>query len=170
MRTTLQLNSGWAFSKRATEPPTDLPTAWEAVTLPHTYNAKDGQDGGNDYHRGVCYYARQLKKSELPQAARYYLEIRGANSSADVLLDGKQLCHHDGGYSTCRVDLTKGLREESLLVIAVDNSPNDRVYPQMADFTFYGGLYRDVRLVCVEDCHFDLLLDGGEGICLAPTV
>ncbi|MBE6555897.1 MAG: glycoside hydrolase family 2 protein [Ruminococcaceae bacterium] len=170
MRTTLQLNSGWAFSKRATEPPTDLPTAWEAVTLPHTYNAKDGQDGGNDYHRGVCYYARQLKKSELPQAARYYLEIRGANSSADVLLDGKQLCHHDGGYSTWRVDLTKDLREESLLVIAVDNSPNDRVYPQMADFTFYGGLYRDVRLVCVEDCHFDLLLDGGEGIRLAPTV
>ena len=169
MRKIININSGWVFSKETTMP-TALPTDWEAVTLPHTWNAIDGQDGGNDYHRGTCHYARIIKKSELEEADRYYLEIRGANSSADVYLDGKHLCHHDGGYSTWRVDLSESLKEESLLVIAVDNAPNDRVYPQVADFTFYGGLYRDVNIIAVNESHFDLDYYGGPGLAVTPTI
>ncbi len=143
---------------------------WEQVNLPHTWNAQDGMDGGNDYHRGTCYYAKSLKRADLPQADKYFLEFRGANSSADVYVDGKHLAHHDGGYSTWRVDVTEELKAESLLVVAVDNAPNDRVYPQMADFTFYGGLYRDVNIICVPDSHFDLEYYGGPGIRVTPVV
>ena len=106
----------------------------------------------------------------MPQADRYFLEIRGANSSADVYLDGKHLMHHDGGYSTWRVDLSDALGENSLLVIAVDNTENEIVYPQMADFTFYGGLYRDVNLICVSESHFDLSYYGAPGIQVTPVV
>ena len=147
-----------------------MPMDWEQVNLPHTWNAQDGMDGGNDYHRGTCYYAKTLVKKELPAADKYFLEFRGANSSADVYVDGKKMAHHDGGYSTWRVDVTEELKEESLLVVAVDNAPNDRVYPQMADFTFYGGLYRDVNLICVPQSHFDLEYFGGPGIAVTPTV
>ena len=129
-----------------------------------------GQDGDNDYFRGTAYYAKTLNKSSLPTADRYYLEIRGANSSADVYLNGKHMAHHDGGYSTWRVNLTDSLEMTNLLVIAVDNSANETVYPQMADFTFYGGIYRDVNMVCVSESHFDLDYYGGPGIAVTPTI
>ncbi len=170
MREIINLNNGWAFSKAAQGIPAAMPADWEAVNVPHSWNAIDGQDGGNDYFRGTAYYAKELKKAELPQAERYYLEIRGANSSADVFVDGKKLCHHDGGYSTWRVDVTEALGENSLLVIAVDNCANETVYPQMADFTFYGGLYRDVNLICVAESHFDLDYYGAPGIKVTPCV
>ena len=170
MRTIISLNQKWAFTKMAEAIPAEMPEKWDIVNVPHCWNAIDGQDGGNDYHRGTCHYAKQLVKSELPVADRYYLEIQGANSSADVYVDGKHLCHHDGGYSTWRVDITDSLQEQSLLVIAVDNAANEIVYPQMADFTFYGGLYRDVNLICVKESHFDLDYYGAPGIKVTPNI
>ncbi len=171
MRTTVNLNADWAFMKNATAIPEALPTDWESVNLPHSWNAIDGQDGGNDYFRGTCLYAKVLRKSAIPTAAQYYLQIKGANSSADVYLNGVHLTHHDGGYSTFRVNLTDTLTNgDNLLVVAVDNAPNERVYPQTADFTFYGGLYRDVDLICVADTHFDLDYFGGSGLKITPVV
>ena len=170
MRNIVSINNNWFFSKEATAVPETLCTDWEAVNVPHCWNAVDGQDGGNDYWRGTAYYAKSITKAELPAADRYYLEIQGANSSADVYLNGKHLTHHDGGYSTWRVDLTETLEEESLLVIAVDNAANDRVYPQMADFTFYGGLYRNVNIIAVSESHFDLDYYGTPGIKVTPIM
>ncbi len=170
MRTVVNFNAKWAFTKMATEVPAEMPKLWDYVNLPHSWNAIDGQDGGNDYHRGTCYYAKTLDKLDLPKADRYYLEICGANSSADVYLNGKNLAHHDGGYSTWRVDITETLDRDNLFVIAVDNSANDRVYPQVADFTFYGGLYRNVNIICVSESHFDLDHFGGPGLKVTPKV
>ena len=170
MRNILNLNANWEFAKNVPNFPAEKPEVLEAVNLPHTWNATDGQDGGNDYFRGACLYTKKLVKSELPENEKYFLEICGANSSADVYLDGEKLAHHDGGYSTWRVDLTDKLTGENELQIVVDNSPNDFVYPQMADFTFYGGLYRDVNLICVPETHFDLEYYGGNGLMITPTV
>ena len=147
-----------------------MPLFWEKVNLPHCWNAKDGQDGGNDYHRGICYYVKDIAKKDLPVAAQYYLEINGANSSADVFVNGEKLAHHDGGYSTWRVNITKALKEKNTLAIAVDNSENDKVYPQMADFTFYGGLYRNVNLIAVASSHFELENYGDPGIRVTPVI
>ena len=170
MRTIIDLNRKWAFAKGTTEIPSELPVLWNWVNLPHTWNAIDGQDGGGDYYRGTCCYVKDIQKLDIPEADRYYLEIRGANSSADVYWNGKHMAHHDGGYSTWRVDVTEVMESENLLSIAVDNSPNQKVYPQVADFTFYGGLYRDVKLICVSESHFDLDYYGGPGIKVTPIV
>lgn len=173
MRELLNFNQKWAFTKEAAEVPSAMPEKWNWVNLPHTWNDIDGQDGGNDLYRGTCYYAKEIEKSELPGASgdkQYYLEFRGANSSADVFVNGKKLSHHDGGYSTWRVNITEALADKNLFVIAVDNSPNDRVYPQNADFTFYGGLYRDVTIIAVDDSHFDLDCYGGPGIKVTPEI
>ena len=170
MRTIYNLNEKWAFSKDTAQVPEQLEEGWEQVTLPHTWNAQDGHDGGNDYFRGTCCYAKTLNKSELPQAERYYLEFLGANATANVYINGKHIARHDGGYSTWRVELTSELQEENLIAVTVDNSINEIVYPQMADFTFYGGLYRDVNLICVAASHFDLDYYGGPGIQVTPVM
>ena len=170
MREIININSAWCFTKTITESPSILPADFETVDLPHTWNATDGQDGGNDYYRGTCRYTKTIKKSDLPEAEQYYLEINGANSSADVYVNGEHVAHHDGGYSTWRVNITEKLTEETTLVIDVDNAPNERVYPQMADFTFYGGLYRDVNIIAVANTHFDLDYYGGPGIKVTPAV
>ena len=170
MRNIVNFNHSWAFAKGVSTVPAEISPEWEQVNLPHSWNATDGQDGGNDYFRGTCQYAKSFTKAELPEGQRHYLEIQGANSSADVTLNGKHLAHHDGGYSTWRVDLTDTLQEENLLVISVDNAPNEFVYPQMADFTFYGGLYRNVNIIAVPETHFDLDYYGAPGIKVTPVV
>ena len=91
MRKVLSLNQNWLFTKDSSNLPVTLPTGWEEVNLPHCWNSKDGQDGGSDYHRGLCYYAKSIVKSELPEAECYYLEIQGANSEATVYLNGEKL-------------------------------------------------------------------------------
>ena len=170
MRQIVNINTKWAFTKQAKEVPAAMPLDWYIVNLPHSWNAIDGQDGDNDYYRGTAYYAKTINKTDLPAAEQYYLEIQGANSSADVYLNGKHMAHHDGGYSTWRVNMTEELGMSNLLVIAVDNSANETVYPQMADFTFYGGLYRDVNIVCVNKSHFDLDHFGGNGLKVTPEI
>ncbi len=170
MREIININHKWAFTKDASEVPAKMPEKWYLVNLPHSWNDIDGQDGGNDYYRGTCYYAKEISKVDLPDADRYYLEIRGANSSADVYVNGRKLAHHDGGYSTWRVDMTDAMGDTALIVVAVDNAANQTVYPQNADFTFYGGLYRDVNIIAVADSHFDLDYYGGPGIKVTPEI
>lgn len=141
----------------------------EKVTLPHTWNAVDGQSA-SDYYRGNCTYIKKFVKPELGKDEELFLEINGANSSSKVILNGKELACHDGGYSTYRVKLTEDLLDENELQIEVDNFANDHVYPQKADFTFYGGLYRDVKLITVQKTHFDLEYFGGKGFYVTPEV
>ena len=169
MRNIKVINGGWLFSKDAKSAPNALPTDWTALDLPYTWNGKDGQDGGNDYYRGTCYFAKSLKADELPEGEVKYLQFDGVNSSCVVFWNGKEITKHDGGYSTFRVKL-ENINDENLLVVAVDNSANDRVYPQNADFTFYGGIYRDVSVIGVPENHFDLDYYGAPGIMVTPEI
>ena len=143
MRSIAKLMKDWQFTG-----PNGVTTA---VELPHTWNAKDGQDGGNDYWRGCCTYCTRFAAPVYdPAQQQVWLQFEGVNASAAVLLNGQQLCTHDGGYSTFRAEVTELLQAENQLTVRVDNSVNDRVYPQKADFTFYGGIYRDVSLLVVN--------------------
>lgn len=163
MRNSTFLNKGWIFHS-------STGTA-EAVDLPHTWNAEDGQDGGNDYWRGTCTYEKFfLAPAFDPETQVVYLEFRGVNATADVELNGEPVIHHDGGYSTFRAEVSALLQAENTLKVRVDNSVNDRVYPQKADFTFYGGIYRDVILLVVNKHHFDLDYYSGPGLRITPTV
>ena len=170
MRHITNINRKWAFTKQTTEIPASIDNKWDFVNLPHSWNAIDGQDGANDYFRGTAIYARELDKEDLPESEKYYIEIKGANSSADLYVNGQKLAHHDGGYSTWRCDITEHVGVKTMIVLAVDNAPNQEVYPQVADFTFYGGLYRDVNIIGVPASHFDLDYYGGPGIKVTPQV
>lgn len=172
MRQVQNLHDGWLFTKANEQPPATLPQGWEPVTLPHTWNNFDGQDGGSDYHRGACWYCRALRLPLPADDGRAYLEFQGANSICEVYLNGRMAARHAGGFSAFRADITPYLRPngENLLAVMVDNGPNDSVYPQMADFTFFGGLYRAVNLITVPASHFDLDHLGAPGLRVTPLL
>lgn len=163
MREITKIMKGWEFTG-----PDGTTTT---VDLPHTWNARDGQDGGNDYWRGTCIYRTHFAAPQFNTAShQVWIQFDGVNASAHVVLNGSPVCNHDGGYSTFRANITELLRDENELTVDVDNSKNDRVYPQKADFTFYGGIYRDVSLMVVSKNHFTLDYFGGPGIRITPTV
>ncbi len=163
MREITKIMKGWEFTG-----PDGTTTT---VDLPHTWNARDGQDGGNDYWRGTCIYRTRFAAPQFNAAShQVWIQFDGVNASAHVVLNGSPVCNHDGGYSTFRANITELLRDENELTVEVDNSKNDRVYPQKADFTFYGGIYRDVSLMVVSKNHFALDYFGGPGIRITPTV
>ena len=163
MREITKIMKGWEFTG-----PDGTTTT---VDLPHTWNARDGQDGGNDYWRGTCIYRTHFAAPQFNTAShQVWIQFDGVNASAHVVLNGSPVCNHDGGYSTFRANITELLRDENELTVEVDNSKNDRVYPQKADFTFYGGIYRDVSLMVVSKNHFTLYYFGGPGIRSTPTV
>ena len=172
MRQIVNLNRKWAFTKFETECPKAIDSRWDFVSLPHTWNALDGQDGGNDYFRGTAWYAKEIDREELPEAERYFIEFLGANSIAELYVNGVKKMRHEGGYSTWRCDITDAIKAgpKTLIAVSVDNGINDSVYPQVADFTFYGGLYRGVNLICVGESHFDLSYHGSPAIRVTPEV
>ena len=170
MRSIVDFNSDWRFA-RAAGFDAALYKDWQTVTLPHTWNAEDGQDGGNDYWRGTATYCKSFARPELGPGEQAWLEFLGAAMTAEVFLNGHKLARHEGGYSAFRVDITGALQDgDNLLVVTVDNSDNDTVYPQKADFTFYGGLYRGVNLITVPAVHFELAHYGTPGIKVTPVV
>ena len=162
MRTQYTFNTDWQFTKPGTEP---VP-----VTLPHTWNAADGTDGGNDYFRGTCTYTKEFAAPEHTDDEEVWLEFEGAAMTAVVTLNGQELAHHAGGYSMFRVNLTPALAAQNTLTVAVDNSANRTVYPKKADFTFYGGLYRNVHMIIVPQSHFALNNHGAPALRVTPEV
>ena len=163
MRGIAKLMNNWQFTKPG--------EAAVTVNLPHTWNTKDGQDGGNDYWRGTCTYTTRFDAPAFDEKTQQvWLQFEGVNASAKVILNGTEVCRHDNGYSTFRADITALLKKQNELTVEVDNSVNDHVYPQKADFTFYGGIYRDVSLLTVSKNHIALGHYGDTGVKVAPTL
>ena len=159
MRERKPFNDNWVFYGKEGE---------ERVTLPHTWNREDGYSD-KLYLRGVFTYKKEFQYS-LSQGRRLFIEFEGVNSSSRVSINGVELGGHDGGYSTFRFDITPYIKEHNVMEVVVDNTPNDRVYPQKADFTFYGGIYRSVYLVETDEVHFPLLSYGGPGVKVTTKV
>lgn len=168
MRKRISWNENWLFRKTA-EVPDKLPKDWEIIQLPHTWNAKDGQDGGNDYWRGTAMYVKEFEMPWLSGGERAIVVFHGVAMRADVYVNGKHKKHHEGGYSSFCEDITEELNKgKNLLCVAVSNEENDHVYPQKADFTFYGGIYRDVEMLIVPGAHLGLTEKWMSGIKITP--
>lgn len=159
MRKILNLNSNWKFTKDLTS------GKWENVNIPHTWNSVDGYSG-NEYYKGACWYEKELNIERLENGKRAYIEFNAVNSISDVYFNEVHLGHHRGGYSIFRYDITDLIKfsESNILKVKADNTVVNDVYPLMADFTFYGGIYRDVNLVITENIHFDLMDNGSKGV------
>ena len=166
MRQILDFNENWWFIHADVDVSEARPGEGELVSLPHTWNALDGQKGDGTYDRGSYWYVKMLDKWE-PSAkySRLFLEIPAAGQQAKVFVNGEFVVSHEGGYSAFRADITEKCTEEfNTIAIWCSNEKCDAIYPQSADFTFYGGLYRGAHLICVPETHFELLQYGDLGI------
>lgn len=162
--TTVQsINTGWQFRQgdgtdfSQTPPPV---TGWEAVSLPHTWNAQDAFDDTPGYYRGPGWYRKTLYVPARTAGQRVYLEFEGANQLAEVYVNGRKAGEHRGGYTAFRMPIEKLLKPDAAagngVLVKVDNSYNADIAPLTADFTFYGGLYREAQLITAGPVHFDL--------------
>jgi beta-galactosidase len=160
-RSVININRNWQFVKGEK---TDN-VSWKNVTLPHTWNVIDVMDDEPGYYRGVSWYKRQVSvdKQLMSKAISFYFE--GANQVTEVFINGKKAGHHIGGYTGFSVPANNFLREgNNELLVKVDNSHNENIPPLSADFTFYGGIYRDVYLVASDKIHFSTQDNGSNGV------
>ncbi|HKL20826.1 MAG TPA: beta galactosidase jelly roll domain-containing protein, partial [Tichowtungia sp.] len=161
------VNSGWLFQKGEVDAAGGVknPDEWTRVNLPHTWNIADVQDEPRGYYRGPGWYAKVLRIPAEWKEKKVYLHFEGANQEATVFLNGKELGHHIGGYTAFRFDLSPHLTfgDENLLTVRVTNKLKDSIPPLSGDFTIYGGIYRNVRLIVTDPVHFDMENDASEG-------
>ena len=148
------INDSWEFRMPAEE-------QWTRVNLPHTYNLDAYHN--RDYYRGEGLYRRTLVVPEVEHGRRYYLKFDAASKAAEVRLNGQPVGNHAGGYTAFTLDITDHIQRENQLEVTVDNGRKD-ITPISADFTFWGGIYRDVWLVSVPDCHFNMGNMGSGGV------
>ena len=168
MRKIININNSWKFIRQDEEQTINKSyndEKWETVNLPHTWNAIDGANGLN-YYKGACWYRKEFAINSLVEGKRVFIEFNGSNSITDVYVNGLHMGQHKGGYSTFRFDITEAVEygSKNILSVKVDNTVVDDVYPQKADFTFYGGIYRDVNIIIANPIHFDLMDYGSSGV------
>ncbi len=167
-----ELGGEWCFGGRGLTPADALAadtTAWEKVTIPHTWNASDAEDGDNYYDRTSYWYCRDFALDDCTAGKRVYVEFTGANTKTTVYVNGCQTGPtHLGGYTAFRYDITDYLADDgrNILHVCVDNTLDQDIAPISADFNMYGGIYRRAFLIVVDDVHVDLDSHGASGLYL----
>ncbi|MGI6110400.1 MAG: glycoside hydrolase family 2 protein [Eubacteriaceae bacterium] len=170
MRTKQSINPGWSFTLEDAGIPQQIKPEWQTIDLPHTWNKYDGQDG-RAYHRGIGTYAKEVDFGELKPGSQVYIEVPAASLSAEIFVNGEKAAAHEGGFSIFRANITDLIHPgKNLIAIQVDNAEKSNIYPQMADFTFYGGLYRGVNIIIVPETHFSLDFKGSEGFSVSSKI
>ena len=152
------INDGWKFTKGS---PFEAQltgcddSSWETVNIPHTWNDKDADDETPGFYRGPVWYRKQLFIDKSQEGRRAVIYFEGANQEVRFYLNGQFVGEHKGGYTRFCFDITPHLRygQENLFAIYVNNVYNPNIPPLSADFTFFGGIYRDVYLQFMNPVH-----------------
>ncbi|WP_217932425.1 glycoside hydrolase family 2 TIM barrel-domain containing protein [Bacteroides caecimuris] len=157
-RVVYTINDGWKFTKGS---PFEAQltgcddSSWETVNIPHTWNDKDADDETPGFYRGPVWYRKQLFIDKSQEGHRAVIYFEGANQEVRFYLNGQFVGEHKGGYTRFCFDITPHLRygQENLFAIYVNNVYNPNIPPLSADFTFFGGIYRDVYLQFMNPVH-----------------
>jgi beta-galactosidase len=163
------MNSSWRFTRE--NPPGaeqyDYKDAyWEKVSIPHTWNARDGQDGGGDYYRGTGWYRTSLMLDAAYKGKSVYLRFDGAASTTEVFVNGTLAGKHKGNYGAFCFEITSLVKVGSPNVIAVkvNNAKDSTISPLRGDFTVYGGIYRSVHLLVLDKLSISPIDDASPGV------
>jgi beta-galactosidase len=168
-RVEMTINEGWRYAD-GDHPGASAPGFddgdWERVDLPHTWNADAAGAESPDYRRGVGWYRTRLAVPSSLGGKRLFLRFEGANQVAEVFVNGTSVGRHVGGYTAFAFEVTELLRPggDDVVAVRVDNAHDADIPPLDADFTFYGGIYRDVWLIATEPVHVTLLDHASPGI------
>lgn len=138
---------------------------WTDVRLPHTPRMEPLTVLRQ--WQGVCYYRRRLHVSEKDMRQRSWLEFEGAMHLADLWVNGRHVAQHAGGYTPFVSDVTDYLHAgDNELLVRLDNRDNGLIPPgkplDELDFCYYGGLYRDARIIRKNAVHITHPVMAGE--------
>lgn len=162
------INESWRFSKgdaQGVEQRGFDDASWQIVSVPHTWNVEDTSDETKGYYRGAGWYRRNVNIDKLQIGKQIYACFEGANQTAELYVNGRKAGSHIGGYSRFVFDITPYIIEgDNLFAVRVDNSYNADIAPLSADFTFFGGLYRDISLLFVPKTHIATSHYGSGGV------
>ena len=164
-----RINSGWEFYKGTIDADNvlkDQHISWEKISLPHSYNTVDVMDDTAGYYRGITWYKKKINLQPGWRNKQLFIHFEGVNQQAIVFINGKKAGEHIGGYTgfTVRADLLLNWDSDNYLLVKVDNSHNEDIPPLSGDFTFFGGIYRDVFIEAVNPVHFTRTDHGAPGI------
>ncbi len=161
------INENWKFFKGSLENPhTENTNAWEKVTLPHSWNTQDILDDKDGYYRGDGWYKKTMVIPEVYENQQVFLLFEAANQVTSLYVNGKKIGEdHIGGYTSFTRDISSAIKSgENSILIKVNNAHNDEIVPQAADFSFYGGIYRDIQLIITKPIHFEVANLGANAI------
>lgn len=155
IRQRININQNWSFAKDADQKGLKSIIKWQQVNLPHTWNAEDVMDDVPGYYRGIGWYKKRLSLNPTWKTKKIYLYFEGANQETDIYLNGVKMGSHIGGYTGFTVPLT-ALKFDGTdqVEVKVNNRYNESIAPLTGDFTFFGGIYRNVSLLIVDKVHF----------------
>src|SRR6218665_547503 len=167
-RSVTSINDYWQFHKGQTVDDT-LHNKWRLVQVPHTWNAQDVTDDVPGYYRGPGWYRKKIAVNSSFKDKEVALYFEGAGQEAEVFINGKKAGEHKGGYTGFYIPASAYLQFDEKenpkeIFVKVDNSYNENLPPLSADFTFYGGLYRDVYVVATDPVHFSFDAKGSQSV------
>lgn len=175
-RISLSVNSNWKFHLGNLSYPSLLKQkiAWEKVQIPHSWNKTDVNDDVPGYYRGTGWYTRTITVPAAWKTRKVYLMFEGANQTTEIFVNGNKAGSHIGGYTGFDINITPYLHfdhKPNEITVRVDNSFQSNIPPLTADFTFFGGLYRDIFLTAISKTHFNIDQYGGKGVFITtPSV
>ena len=185
VRNEVNLNSSWQYAYgdlSGAEAVSYNVSQWTTLNLPHTWNAFDGQDGittknptknmmRGDYARGTGWYRKSIQADLAWQGKQVYIQFDGANRRTDVFVNGILVGTHIGGNARFRFDISKALHlgESNLIAVRVNNEDNESI-PHSADFTFCGGIYRDLSLLITNPVQIETMDYASPGVYLKEAL
>lgn len=165
------ISKNWEFSKGSgKQTPAKF---WQSINIPHSFNAKDGQDGGGvrggrtGFYRGNVWYRKNLEMPSFDASKRYFINFEAVSIEAEVFLNGKKLGKHRGAFTAFNFEVTDVIKPgNNLLEVKVNNHWKKDMPPLSGDFVMFGGIYRPVQLISTSDSNISPLFFASKGVFL----
>ena len=146
------INENWRFSKGDFTNVMDAnfdDSKWENVTIPHTWNKDDAVDDIPGYYRGTGWYRKSVFIPTEKAGKQVCIYFEGANQETELYVNGKLAGTHIGGYIRFCFDISSLVQfgQQNNFAVKVSNRVNTDIPPIHADFTYYGGICRDVYFI-----------------------
>lgn len=160
-RRTYSIDEGWQFYF-ANENSGDNA---RVVNLPHTWSSNP-----SSIVYSVGNYDRTLFIPKEWQGERLFLKFRGAESVADIFVNGQHAGEHYGAYTSFTIEITDYVRfgADNLIHVVVSNSWRSDLLPLSSDMNMSGGLTRGVELLVTPSTTVSPLHLGSSGVLVLP--
>ena len=165
-------NPGWRYYKGDMERAETVElddSDWEVVATPHSVELMPAGASGCRNYQGPVWYRKWFVIPAATRGKQVFIHFEAVMGKQKVYLNGHLVKEHLGGYLPFNIDLTaNGIQagDSCLIAVMADNS-DDKSYPPgkrqyTLDFSYHGGIYRDVWMIAKSDVSITDAVDAGK--------